>query len=95
MELRTMNNQFYKSLGPIDYQLGIIGGDISYSTSTAEYIPVKDDGMVSIESMKLEKMKDFIIIHEHHRGLTRNKHAMFQAASFITYQSFIHQASML
>jgi len=91
MELRTLDNRFFQKLGPIDYPLGIIAGNKSYTRSTERHLPGMDDGMVAISSMKLKGMKDFIILNEHHRGLTRNLEAMEQANHFLKNSRFKHQ----
>lgn len=90
MELRTVDNQFFQKLGPIDYSLGIIAGNKSYTRSTEKYLPGSDDGMVAITSMKLKGMTDFVVLNEHHRGLTRNQEAMQQAEHFLRSGRFRH-----
>lgn len=90
MELRTVNNDFFKKLGPINYNLGIIAGNKSYSSNTDRHLPGVDDGMVTISSMKLKGMKDFVILNEHHRGLTRNQKAMEQSEHFLRTGRFFH-----
>lgn len=91
MELRTENNGFFEKLGPIDYNLGIIAGNKSYTRGTDRHLPGADDGMVAIDSMKLEGMTDFIILNEHHRGLTRSIDAMKQAEYFLKNRQFNHK----
>lgn len=81
--LRTKNNRLLESLGPATFDLGIIAGNKSYFNAENDLLPGEDDGMVAVESMKLEGMRDMIILHDHHRGLTRNKQAMQQAEHFI------------
>lgn len=89
-DLRTVNNDFLSKLGAVTYELGIIAGDKTYLESFQDVIPGPDDGMVAIESMKLPGMRDLIVIHEHHRGLTWNPEAMKQAWFFIKSGQFRH-----
>lgn len=93
-ELKTRNNTFLNKLGAVDYHLGIIAGDKSYTDMTEEFLPGADDGMVPVSRMKVRGMKDFIILHDHHRGLTWNPDAMKQAEMFIKTGRFIHSENM-
>lgn len=88
LELRTQENDFFDKLGPIRFNLGIIAGKKSYGKVADKYLPGEDDGMVTVESMKLRGMKDFIILDEHHRGLTKNPEAMAQSYTFIQNSRF-------
>lgn len=91
-DLRTRNNNFLKNLGPANFYLGVIGGNKSYFEGSEDTLPGANDGMVTIESMKLDGMKDMVIIHEHHRGLTENQEAMEQAEYFIIHGKFNHSS---
>lgn len=89
-ELRTRDNDFFKKLGPIQFKLGIIAGKKSYGKHADRYLPGEDDGMVTVKSMKLKGMLDFIVLNEHHRGLTWNQEAMLQSYAFIQNSRFHH-----
>ena len=93
-DLRTVDNDFLSKLGAVTYELGIIAGNKTYAESFQDVIPGPDDGMVGVESMKLPGMRDLIIIHEHHRGLTWNLEAMNQAWFFIKSGQFQHSYKM-
>ena len=89
-DLRTVDNAFLADLGPADFYLGIIAGDKSYFSGSEDTLPGADDGMVAIENMKLQGMKDMITIHDDHRGLTKNREAIRQTEYFLLNGSFNH-----
>ena len=51
-------------------------------------LPGEDDGVVSVESTKLDKMKDFITVPAKHYRLRSNITVLQQVAHFIKYGTF-------
>ncbi|MBP7190120.1 MAG: hypothetical protein KA998_02615 [Rickettsiaceae bacterium] len=72
LELST-HSTFLSSLKNPDYDLGIISGDISLNPFTSIFIlPGPDDGIVSLESTKVEGMKDQITLSSTHVMILKN-----------------------
>jgi len=46
-------------------------------------IPGSDDGKVSVESAKLQGMKDFLIVHEAHPFIMNDEKVLQQVTAFI------------
>jgi hypothetical protein len=46
-------------------------------------IPGKDDGKVSVESAKLQGMKDFLIVHRSHPFIMNDEKVLQQIVAFI------------
>jgi pimeloyl-ACP methyl ester carboxylesterase len=69
--------------GKVDYELGIIAGNSTIDPISSYIIPEVDDGKVSIESTKLEGMKDHIIISSDHILMPSNKEVQRQTLEFL------------
>ena len=74
-QLGTESTSLVNRLGPANFEVGILTGDRSINWILSMMIPGDDDGKVSIESARLEGMKDFKVIHATHpfimkKGLT-------------------------
>lgn len=82
-QLAAGENERLKSLGPVDYEVGVIAGDLGIDPWMSSMIPGPDDGVVSVESTKVEGMTDHIIIHEAHPLLVFNAEAMDQTIAFL------------
>lgn len=53
-------------LKPVDASIGIIGAYRNWSLWPDSWLPKPNDGTVSVESMKLDEMDDFILIENGH-----------------------------
>jgi esterase/lipase len=72
----------------IDYELGIIAGNSTIDPISSLIIPGDDDGKVSIESTKLEGMKDHIVINASHTFFPSNKEVKRQTLHFLRNGKF-------
>lgn len=75
-------------LGKANFEVGIIIGNIDESRFLSRLIKGENDGRVSIESSKLEGMKEHIIISSGHRFIPDNKEAMEKTLKFLNTGSF-------
>ena len=46
-------------------------------------IPGKDDGKVSVESARLQGMKDFLVVHKTHPFIMNDKKVLKQITAFL------------
>lgn len=67
----------------IDFDLGIIAGDLSLMGGGWWFIQGDNDGLVSVESTKLDGMKDHIIVPCMHAMLPSNQTVIDQVISFL------------
>ncbi|MEM7791428.1 MAG: alpha/beta fold hydrolase [Verrucomicrobiota bacterium] len=88
-QLGTKAGGFVKSLGPVDFEVGVLTGDRSINWILSTMIPGKDDGKVSLESAKVEGMKDYKVIHASHPFIMRKKGAIKETISFLKTGSFL------
>jgi esterase/lipase len=72
----------------IDYELGIIAGNFTIDPISSSIIPGDDDGKVSIESTKLEGMKDHIVVSASHTFFPSNKEVQKQTLNFLQHGIF-------
>ncbi|MEM1224014.1 MAG: alpha/beta fold hydrolase [Verrucomicrobiota bacterium] len=89
-QLGTKADGFVKNLGPVDFEVGVLTGDRSINWILSTMIPGKDDGKVSLQSAKVEGMKDYKVIHASHPFIIRNKDAIKETISFLKTGSFLN-----
>jgi triacylglycerol lipase len=82
-QLGTEDGGMVKSLGAVDFELGILTGDRSINLILSLMIPGKDDGKVSVENAKIEGMDDFLVLHAAHPFIMKNKTAIRQTIHFL------------
>jgi len=92
MELGTHASDVPKSLGPVNFELGIIAGTHSINLILSTLLPRPNDGKVSVESTKVEGMADFIALPTTHPFMMRNKSVIDQTVYFLRQGEFDKQA---
>ncbi len=90
LQLSTENDSMPNTLGPAQFELGIITGNQSINLILSSMIEGTDDGKVSIESAKLEGMKDFLVVKATHPFIMKNKTAIEQTKYFLKNAVFNH-----
>jgi triacylglycerol lipase len=69
--------------------VGVIAGDFSMNPFSSLFVfDGLSDGTVSVESAKIDGMKDFLILHHSHYFLIRSKEILPYIENFLTYGSF-------
>ncbi len=76
-------------LGTVDYDLGIIAGDRTWDPFFSRLLPKPHDGKVSVESTKLEGMKDHIVLPTTHTTLPWSRQVHRQVVNFLKEGVFI------
>ena len=87
-QLGTDEDGFLKSLGNVDFELGLLTGDRSINLILSCMIPGKDDGKVSVENAKVEGMDDFMVLHTAHPFIMKNMNAIQQTIHFLQSGQF-------
>lgn len=90
-QLASTEDSWVNQLAAPTFDVGVIAGNKNNNVITAMLLPGKDDGVVSVESTKLETMKDFITIPAKHYRLRNNITVLQQIAHFLRYGLFFHQ----
>jgi len=72
--------------GPIDFDLGIIVGDVPSRIGHGLGDP--NDGRVSLEEARVEGMKDLLVVPRHHAFIMNDATVARQAAQFFRHGTF-------
>lgn len=91
LQLGTAKSSLPKSIGPANFDLGIIAGTRSINLILSTQIPSTDDGKVSVENTKLEGMNDHISMPVTHTFMMRNKKVIEQVINYLKHGQFKRQ----
>lgn len=87
-ELGTGSDSVPNALGPVTFDTGVITGRRSINWILSTMIKGPDDGKVSIESAKVEGMRDFRVIGASHPFIMKKPEAIELTLRFIRHGSF-------
>ncbi|MGH8492068.1 MAG: esterase/lipase family protein [Moraxellaceae bacterium] len=87
-QLSTAPDSLPQTLGPINFEVGIIAGNFSFNPFLSLLLPGADDGKVSVTSTQLEGMQDFIVLRSSHVFIMRNRQAIESTVRFLESGSF-------
>ena len=85
--LTTGPDGFPASLPPLSYEVGVIAGTSDNPLSNA-FLPVPNDGMVSVESTRLPGMADFVTFDLNHAALRNDPRVADAVVSFLRSGAF-------
>lgn len=88
MQLGTLPSDVPKSLGPVDFELGVIAGTQSINLILSTFLPNLDDGKVSVESTKVDGMSDFVALPTTHPFMMKNEAVIEQVVYFLKHGVF-------
>jgi len=88
--LGTGENSIASTLGPADFDLGIIAGEVAINPLFGNVLEGKNDGAVTVESAKLEGMRDFIVVPYSHTVMLWRDEVIAQAIAFLREGKFTH-----
>ncbi len=88
MQLGTKVTDIPKALGPVEFELGVIAGTQSINIILSTFLPNPDDGKVSVESTKVEGMKDFVALPTTHPFMMKNEIVIEQVVHFLKNGKF-------
>ncbi len=92
-QLGTDKESVPLNLGPVDFNLGVIAGSLSFNLIASVILPGPDDGVVSVESTKVEGMSDFIVMPNSHTFIMKSKNVIMQIIHFLENGEFDHSKS--
>src|SRR6187549_2096012 len=86
--LGTGENSIVSTLGPADFEVGIIAGEVAINPVFGKVLEGKNDGAVTVESAKLEGMRDFIVVPYSHTVMLWRDEVIQQALTFLREGKF-------
>jgi triacylglycerol lipase len=87
-ELGTAANDLPQRLGPVDFPLGVIAGDVSLNPLFSRALEPPDDGKVTVESTKIAGMSDFVVVHYSHTWMMWRGHTLQYIMAFLREGNF-------
>lgn len=87
-QLGTSTNDFPRQLGPVNFPLGVIAGDLSFNPLFSQRLPGPDDGKVSVASTRVDGMSDFLVARSSHTWLIWKRTVIEQVAAFLETGQF-------
>jgi len=88
MQLGTGETDVPKSLGTVNFELGVIAGTQSINLILSTFLPNPDDGKVSVESAKVEGMCGFVALPVTHPFLMKNDQVINEVIHFLSEGEF-------
>jgi pimeloyl-ACP methyl ester carboxylesterase len=92
-ELGTDRESAPNRLGPADFEVGIITGSRSWHPVGPWLIAGPDDGVVSVESARLEGMTDFLVVPRTHTFIMQDEGVGDEVVRFLRTGRFSHAAA--
>ena len=87
-QIGTNRGSIPKSLGPVDYPVGIIAGNRSINPVFSPLLPGPDDGRISVTNTKLAGMADFIEVPYIHPLIMNYRLVIQQTIHFLQQGCF-------
>jgi len=94
MQLGTGEGDIPKSLGEVNFELGVIAGTQSINLILSTYLPNPDDGKVSVESTKVKGMCGFVSLPVTHSFIMTNDNVISEVISFLSAGKFKHESAI-
>lgn len=91
LQLGTDLSDIPKSLGPVNFELGVIAGTRTVNPILSTMLPKPNDGKVSVDSTKVSGMSDFIVLPTTHTFMMRNDLVIQQTVHFLKQGVFDHE----
>ncbi len=88
-ELGTDADSTPNTLGPVNFECGVIAGDRSINwINSLGMINGKDDGKVSVENTRVDGMKEHLVVHTTHTFMMRNNKVIAATIRFLKAGTF-------
>ena len=89
-QLGTDASSLPNSLGPVDYEVGVIAGNKSLNLLSYALIPGENDGKVSTQNARLKGMADYLVLPYTHTFMMNRPQVIEQTIHFLQQGRFSH-----
>lgn len=83
LRLGTGEDAIVKTLGPADFDVGVIAGNIPLNPVFGPVLAGPNDGAVTVESARLEGMRDFLVVPYSHTIMLWRSEVVSQVRAFL------------
>jgi len=87
-QLGTGDDSVPKSLGAVNFELGIIAGTRTFNPILSQFLPNPDDGKVSVASARVDGMCWFLTVDESHPFIMKNETVIEQVVEYLAMGKF-------
>ncbi len=94
-QLGTGPDSIPSQLGPVNFELGVIAGTGTINPVASAMLPNPDDGKVSVDSTRVDGMRDFLVVGNSHRYITRSEIVLRNTEYFLRNGKFLESDKAL
>lgn len=93
VRLGTGEDAIARTLGPADFEVGIIAGEVALNPVFGGALGGKNDGAVAVESARLDGMRDFLVVPYSHTVMLWRAEVVDQVRAFLRDGRFKRDAT--
>lgn len=91
VSLGTDENGIVHEMGAVDFELGVIAGNININPLASLLLKSDSDSVVTVESTRIDGMKEHLVLPVIHTTMMRNNRLIDHAIHFLKTGNFIPQ----
>lgn len=92
-ELGTRPTSTPNTLGPVDYEVGVIAGRASLNPVFSAWLGGPNDGKVAVKRTAVPGLTDLLVVPRSHTFLMRSRAVAEQVLHFLAHGRFLHPGS--